>query len=71
MIAPDMATMLGYIFTDAKIDQKILQSCLNAAVSRSFNSISVDSDTSTSDSSYFAPLERQTIVYLGQHGIQS
>ena len=50
MIAPDMATMLGYIFTDAKIDQKILQSCLNAAVSRSFNSISVDSDTSTSDS---------------------
>jgi len=49
MIAPDMATMLGYIFTDAKIDQKILQTCLKSAVDKSFNAITVDSDTSTSD----------------------
>ncbi len=49
MIAPDMATMLGYIFTDAKIDQKILQACLKSAVDKSFNAITVDSDTSTSD----------------------
>ena len=49
MIAPDMGTMLSFIFTDAKIPSKILQSCLNYAVDRSFNCISVDGDTSTSD----------------------
>lgn len=49
MIAPDMATMLSYIFTDAKIEQSVLQRCLKAAVDRSFNAITVDSDTSTSD----------------------
>lgn len=49
MIAPDMATMLSYIFTDAKISQAALQQILNAAVQKSFNSITVDSDTSTSD----------------------
>jgi glutamate N-acetyltransferase/amino-acid N-acetyltransferase len=49
MIAPDMATMLSYIFTDAKIDQKILQSCLKASVEQSFNAVTVDGDTSTSD----------------------
>ncbi len=49
MIAPDMATMLGYVFTDAKIPAEILQSLLVSANSRSFNSITVDGDTSTSD----------------------
>ncbi len=49
MIAPDMATMLSYIFTDAEIDQKILQSCLKASVEQSFNAVTVDGDTSTSD----------------------
>jgi glutamate N-acetyltransferase/amino-acid N-acetyltransferase len=49
MIAPDMATMLSYIFTDAKIDQKILQSCLKGSVEQSFNAVTVDGDTSTSD----------------------
>ena len=49
MIAPDMATMLGYLFTDAKIAQPVLQRMLKAAADRSFNSITVDSDTSTSD----------------------
>ena len=49
MIAPDMATMLGYIFTDCAIDPGFLQQLLTAAADRSFNCITVDSDTSTSD----------------------
>ncbi len=49
MIAPDMATMLGYIFTDAAIEPAFLQSCLAAANARTFSCITVDSDTSTSD----------------------
>jgi glutamate N-acetyltransferase/amino-acid N-acetyltransferase len=50
MIAPDMATMLVYIFTDAKVDQAVLQSHVSALTERTFNCITVDSDTSTSDS---------------------
>ncbi len=49
MIAPDMATMLGYVFTDAKIPSDVLQALLVSANDRSFNSITVDGDTSTSD----------------------
>ena len=49
MIAPDMGTMLSFLFTDAKFPAKVLQSCLTRAVDRSFNCISVDGDTSTSD----------------------
>lgn len=49
MIAPDMATMLGFIFTDLELPAATLQTCLAAAVTRSFNRITVDSDTSTSD----------------------
>jgi glutamate N-acetyltransferase/amino-acid N-acetyltransferase len=49
MIAPDMATMLGYIFTDAAIDPALLQSMLSAANRSTFSCITVDSDTSTSD----------------------
>lgn len=49
MIAPDMATMLGFIFTDAAIDAGLLQAMLNRAVAKTFNCITVDSDTSTSD----------------------
>ncbi|UWQ79255.1 bifunctional glutamate N-acetyltransferase/amino-acid acetyltransferase ArgJ [Leisingera sp. S132] len=50
MIAPDMATMLVYIFTDAKVEQAALQAQLSEICDRSFNCITVDSDTSTSDS---------------------
>ncbi len=50
MIAPDMATMLVYIFTDAKIAQSDLQSILSRQTDTTFNCITVDSDTSTSDS---------------------
>jgi glutamate N-acetyltransferase/amino-acid N-acetyltransferase len=49
MIAPDMATMLVYIFTDAKIPAATLQKLVSRNVDASFNSITVDSDTSTSD----------------------
>ncbi|MEC3911267.1 bifunctional glutamate N-acetyltransferase/amino-acid acetyltransferase ArgJ [Sphingobium sp. CR2-8] len=49
MIAPDMATMLGYIFTDAAIEPALFQQMLSAANKRTFSCITVDSDTSTSD----------------------
>lgn len=49
MIAPDMATMLGYIFTDAAVDAGFLQHILSTANEKSFSCITVDSDTSTSD----------------------
>ncbi|WP_294192998.1 bifunctional glutamate N-acetyltransferase/amino-acid acetyltransferase ArgJ [uncultured Sphingomonas sp.] len=49
MIAPDMATMLGFIFTDAAVAPGYLQAALSAANERSFSCITVDGDTSTSD----------------------
>lgn len=49
MIAPDMATMLVYIFTDAKVEQTLLQTMLSELTNVTFNCITVDSDTSTSD----------------------
>ena len=49
MIAPDMATMLAFVFTDAGIGQEPLQKSLAKAVRGSFNAITVDGDTSTSD----------------------
>ena len=49
MIAPDMATMLSFVFTDAPIDAPVLQKILSKSVEHSFNAITIDSDTSTSD----------------------
>jgi glutamate N-acetyltransferase/amino-acid N-acetyltransferase len=49
MIAPDMATMLAFVFTDAPIAAPVLQALLSKSVQGSFNAITVDSDTSTSD----------------------
>ena len=49
MIRPDMATMLAFIATDAAMAPALLQDCLESAVARSFNRISVDGDTSTND----------------------
>ena len=49
MIAPDMATMLSFVVTDANLPAAVLQELLSAGVKPSFNSITVDSDTSTSD----------------------
>lgn len=50
MIAPNMATMLAYVFTDAAITPELLDLALRDACGQSFNAITVDSDTSTSDS---------------------
>jgi glutamate N-acetyltransferase/amino-acid N-acetyltransferase len=49
MIAPDMATMLAFVVTDAAIEKRTLQTLLRRAVNRSFNMITVDGDTSTND----------------------
>lgn len=49
MIRPNMATMLSFLATDAKLDKATLQSCLRNAVNKSFNRITVDGDTSTND----------------------
>jgi glutamate N-acetyltransferase/amino-acid N-acetyltransferase len=49
MIAPNMATMLAYLFTDARLPQSVLQPLLAYANERSFNAMTVDGDTSTSD----------------------
>ncbi len=49
MIAPNMATMLSFVFTDAKLDASVLQPMLKRNVDTTFNSITVDGDTSTSD----------------------
>ncbi|AWW74547.1 bifunctional ornithine acetyltransferase/N-acetylglutamate synthase [Erythrobacter sp. KY5] len=49
MIAPDMATMLGYVFTDANVAPDFLQTLLEEANSRTYSCITVDGDTSTSD----------------------
>ena len=62
MIRPDMATMLAYIATDAKIEKNVLQKCLIEAVNHSFNRITVDGDTSTNDSAI--------LMATGQSGIE-
>lgn len=50
MIRPNMATMLGYVFSDISMDEALLHSILKDVVNKSFNRITVDSDTSTNDS---------------------
>ncbi len=54
MICPDMATMLAFITTDARVPQPILQSALEGSVRDSFNAITVDGDTSTNDACILA-----------------
>src|ERR1700746_3172026 len=49
MIAPDMATMLSFIFTDAPLSSAVLQSLLKSGVEDTFNAVTIDGDTSTSD----------------------
>ena len=49
MIAPNLATMLSFIFTNADINSNLLRSLLKRAVSNTFNAITVDSDQSTND----------------------
>ncbi len=62
MIAPDMATMLVYIFTDAKCETERLQALLSTLTDKTFNRITVDSDTSTSDTLLLAATGASGIV---------
>ena len=61
MIKPNMATMLGYVATDAKVAQPLLQKWMSEATEKSFNRITVDGDTSTNDSC--------TLVATGASGV--
>jgi glutamate N-acetyltransferase/amino-acid N-acetyltransferase len=54
MIAPDMATMLAFFFTDAQVPAKLMQALLRKVAAKTFNCITVDGDTSTSDTMLFA-----------------
>ncbi|MFO1210913.1 MAG: bifunctional glutamate N-acetyltransferase/amino-acid acetyltransferase ArgJ [Amaricoccus sp.] len=58
MIAPDMATMLVYLFTDAAVPRPLLQAMVSSAADRTFNCITVDGDTSTSDTLMMAATGR-------------
>jgi glutamate N-acetyltransferase/amino-acid N-acetyltransferase len=62
MIKPNMATMLGYVATDAVIDEELLHAALQKANSKSFNRITVDGDTSTNDA--------VMLVATGSSGVQ-
>ncbi|MEW5904635.1 MAG: bifunctional glutamate N-acetyltransferase/amino-acid acetyltransferase ArgJ [Pseudomonadota bacterium] len=62
MIHPNMATMLGYIATDAAIAQPLLQAMVREAANRSFNCITVDGDTSTNDA--------LMLIATGKSGVQ-
>ncbi|WP_312525428.1 bifunctional glutamate N-acetyltransferase/amino-acid acetyltransferase ArgJ [Paracoccus sp. (in: a-proteobacteria)] len=64
MIAPDMATMLVYIFTDAKIAPDALQKIVSRQLDQTFNAITVDSDTSTSDALIVAATGKSTAAAL-------
>jgi glutamate N-acetyltransferase/amino-acid N-acetyltransferase len=68
MIAPDMATMLVYIFTDAAIGQEALQSLVLQSNEKTFNCITVDSDTSTSDSLIVAATGASGVNVEGHSG---
>jgi glutamate N-acetyltransferase/amino-acid N-acetyltransferase len=68
MIKPDMATMLSYVTTDAAIDQDELQALLVKLVEGSFNSITVDGDTSTNDACVLIATGASGVRLSGQHG---
>ncbi|MYL22781.1 bifunctional glutamate N-acetyltransferase/amino-acid acetyltransferase ArgJ [Halomonas alkaliantarctica] len=62
MIKPNMATMLGFVVTDAAIAQPLLQQLLRETVDRSFNCITVDSDTSTNDACMLAATGQSAVI---------
>ena len=68
MIAPDMATMLVYIFTDAKVSQPLLQQILSELTDVTFNCITVDSDTSTSDTLLLGATGASDVEITESHG---
>ena len=68
MIAPNLATMLVFVFTDAEIPARILRDLLGSAVDQSFNCLSVDTDTSTSDTVVILANGRAGAVDFGEFG---
>jgi glutamate N-acetyltransferase/amino-acid N-acetyltransferase len=70
MIAPDMATMLVYIFTDAQIAYQPLQDMLGRLTDKTFNNITVDSDTSTSDSLMLSATGTSGVDVTGSAGFE-
>lgn len=68
MIEPDMATMLAYFYTDAALPSSTLKTLLRAAVEPSFNSVSVDTDTSTSDTVVILANGKAGEVHLADFG---
>ncbi len=70
MICPNMATMLAYVVTDAKIPQPVLDEMLARGVDQSFNRITVDSDTSTNDALVLAATGGSAAGELDQQGLQ-
>jgi glutamate N-acetyltransferase/amino-acid N-acetyltransferase len=68
MVAPDMATMLVYIFTDARIGRADLQALVSGLNARTFNNITVDSDTSTSDTLLMAATGASGVDVTGDAG---
>ncbi len=68
MIHPNMATMLGYVATDAAISQAALESMIQYAVNKSFNCITVDGDTSTNDSLIFMATNQAANAEVTENG---
>lgn len=68
MIRPNMATMLGYIATDAAVSQPILQNILHDAANKSFNRITIDGDTSTNDSCILVATGQAALEPITQAG---
>ena len=62
MIKPNMATMLGFVATDAKVSQEDLHALLKSVVNKSFNRITIDGDTSTNDACMFAATGKSGVV---------
>ncbi len=71
MICPDMATMLAFITTDAAVERDWLQQCLESAINVSFNSITVDGDTSTNDACILAATGASGVRMLDGDGDDS
>ncbi|MBM9593770.1 bifunctional glutamate N-acetyltransferase/amino-acid acetyltransferase ArgJ [Roseitranquillus sediminis] len=71
MIAPDMATMLAYVFTDAAVERSTLQAILSAANDTTFNAISVDGDTSTSDTVLCAATGQSGAPMISEQGSEA
>lgn len=67
MIQPNMATMLGFVATDAKISQVLLQKCISEAAEQSFNRITVDGDTSTNDSCILMASGRSSVLEITEN----